>query len=94
MCKARLSDNLHAWDAINAPDFVKTWIKEGIKIPFQVDSDTCTFELNNKHLNAKEVDFLDSEFSRLVRLDYIEEGLDGGVWYSLFIKNLAHYSSH
>ena len=22
------------------------------------------------------------------------EGLDGGVWYSLFIKNLAHYSSH
>ena len=25
----------------------------------------------------------------------IHEGLDGGgVWYSLFIKNLAHYSSH
>ena len=27
----------------------------------------------------------------------IYEGLDwggGGVWYSLFIKNLAHYSSH
>ena len=23
-----------------------------------------------------------------------DEGLDGGVWYSLFIKNLAHYSSH
>ena len=22
------------------------------------------------------------------------EGLDGGVWYSLFIKNLVHYSSH
>ena len=22
------------------------------------------------------------------------EGLDGGVWYSLFIKNSAHYSSH
>ena len=22
------------------------------------------------------------------------EGLDGGVWYSLVIKNLAHYSSH
>ena len=31
-------------------------------------------------------------------LDYLEvsvyEGLDWGVWYSLFIKNLAHYSSH
>ena len=27
---------------------------------------------------------------------FIYEGLDGGggVWYSLFIKNLAHYSSH
>ena len=25
---------------------------------------------------------------------YMNEGLDGGVWYSLFIKNLAHYSSH
>ena len=26
---------------------------------------------------------------------FIDEGLDGGgVWYSLFIKNLAHYSSH
>ena len=25
---------------------------------------------------------------------YIKEGPDGGVWYSLFIKNLAHYSSH
>ena len=24
----------------------------------------------------------------------IVEGLDGGVWYSLFIKKLAHYSSH
>ena len=24
----------------------------------------------------------------------ITEGLYGGVWYSLFIKNLAHYSSH
>ena len=24
----------------------------------------------------------------------IYEGLDGGVWYSLFVKNLAHYSSH
>ena len=24
----------------------------------------------------------------------ILEGLYGGVWYSLFIKNLAHYSSH
>ena len=24
----------------------------------------------------------------------IEEGLDVGVWYSPFIKNLAHYSSH
>ena len=24
----------------------------------------------------------------------IPEGLDGGVRYSLFIKNLAHYSSH
>ena len=22
------------------------------------------------------------------------EGLDAGVWYSLFIRNLAHYSSH
>ena len=73
MCKARLSDNLHAWDAINAQDFVKTWIKEGIKIPFQVNSDTCSFELNNKHFNAKEVDFLDSEISRLVLLDYIEQ---------------------
>ena len=30
-----------------------------------------------------------SEFVR-----YYHEGLDGGVWYSLFIKNLAHYSSH
>ena len=28
---------------------------------------------------------------------HIHEGLDlggGGVWYSLLIKNLAHYSSH
>ena len=27
---------------------------------------------------------------------HMHEGLDGGggVWYSLFIKNLAHYSSH
>ena len=25
----------------------------------------------------------------------MDEGLDGGgVWYSIFIKNLAHYSSH
>ena len=73
MCKARLSDNLRAWDAINALDFVKTWIKEGIKIPFQVNSVTCTFELNNKNFNAKEVVFLDSEISRLVLLDYIEQ---------------------
>ena len=24
----------------------------------------------------------------------VKEGLNGGVWYSLFIKNLADYSSH
>ena len=24
----------------------------------------------------------------------IQEGLDWGVWYSLFIKNLVHFSSH
>ena len=30
----------------------------------------------------------------MLRLWSIHEGLDGGVWYSLFIKNLAHYSSH
>ena len=73
MCKARLSDNLHAWDAINALDFVKTLIKEGIKIPFQVNSDTCTFDLSNKLFSAKVCDFLDSEISRLVLLDYIEQ---------------------
>ena len=27
-------------------------------------------------------------------LESLVEGLDGRVWYSLFIKNLAHYSSH
>ena len=27
-------------------------------------------------------------------LYHLHEGLDAGVWYSLFIKNLAHYSSH
>ena len=30
----------------------------------------------------------------LTRKRIIVEGLDVGVWYSLFIKNLAHYSSH
>ena len=33
----------------------------------------------------------------LYRHCYIYGGLDGGgggVWYTLFIKNLAHYSSH
>ena len=34
-------------------------------------------------------------FTLWYKLPYlVYEGLDGGVWYSLFIKNLAHYSSH
>ena len=73
MCYDRLSDNLHAWDAINAPDFVKTWIKEGIKITFQVNSDTCTFEFSNNHFSARECALLDTEISWLGFLDYIEQ---------------------
>ena len=38
-----------------------------------------------------------TNFSKLnlFMYNYMNEGLDGeGVWYSQFIKNLAHYSSH
>ena len=39
---------------------------------------------------------INSEYAhRIVQtFDQVHEGLDGGVWYSLFIKNLAQYSSH
>ena len=41
--------------------------------------------------------FFSSVFQLILNLSDLmrfNEGLDGGVWYSLFIKNLAHYSSH
>ena len=41
---------------------------------------------------AREVSMV--ELSAVARQKKGNEGLDGGVWYSLFIKNLAHYSSH
>ena len=72
MCKFTLRDNLHAWDAINAPDFVKTWIKDGVRIPFQVNSDICSFDLPNRPFHRKESVFLENEISRLVLLDYVE----------------------
>ena len=34
------------------------------------------------------------DFIKFKSKSLMSEGLDGGVWYSLFIKNLAHYSSH
>ena len=46
---------------------------------------------------ASEWDVLQSTVERILNREgiySISEGLDGGVWYSLFIKNLADYSSH
>ena len=38
--------------------------------------------------------FLQTVYAIEKLLTGFNEGLDGGIWYSLFIKNLAHYSSH
>ena len=70
---SRLRSNISAWQRINAPDFVQTWIKDGVKIPFKLNSDVSSFEFCNRQFNAKESTFLDSEISRLILLDCIEQ---------------------
>lgn len=44
MCRATVRNNLRVWGAIKVPEFVKNWIKNGVKIPFQVNGDKCSYE--------------------------------------------------
>ena len=48
----------------------------------------------NAYIKFVEILPICSQDIKRKRCSGVNEGLDGGVWYSLFIKNLAHYSSH
>ena len=50
---------------------------------------TDCFNVYRTHLHG-----IEETKDKLQGIFDLHEGLDGGVWYSLFIKNLAHYSSH
>lgn len=70
MCHSRLSQNIDAWNKIQAPDYVLDWIKNGVSIPL-INKDV-TFELTNHKLSPTQEYFVDCEIQRLLLLGYIE----------------------
>ena len=70
MCHSKLSQNLHAWRIIQAPDYVINWIEHGVPIP--LSKDIAPFELRNHSFSTKEEFFVDCEIERLQSLNYIE----------------------
>ena len=60
----QLQDHIDVWKVI-ANDTVVSWLSEGICIPF-VNVPEC-FELPNHRLNSEQIQFIDSEISKLLQ---------------------------
>ena len=62
MCYSKtLSNCLHAWKDIGAPDTVLEWLQDGVKLPFSAEP--APFELPNRQLSTKHSQFVDGEIT-------------------------------
>lgn len=69
---SRLGEKLQAWNRIEAPDYVKTWISEGVSVPFKTESENVSFVHKNRDFSNSERHFINSEIKRLLLSDFIE----------------------
>lgn len=65
--------DIAAWDNINCSNTVKTWIQEGVPLPFESDNPCGPFKLQNHHLSVSHKHFIDEELSRLIQCGAISE---------------------
>ena len=71
MCYSKtLSNCLHAWKDIGAPDTVLEWLQDGVKLPFSAEP--APFELPNRQLSTKHSQFVDGEITKLLLQGVIE----------------------
>ena len=56
-----LSKHLHEWEKIDPPNYIKSWINEGVSIPFIQIPEPCL--LANPSYNVDEENFIDSKLS-------------------------------
>ena len=79
---------------------LKKFISKNINIYFSATNFEILAENNSKYCSRIIVAHVHAALFSIVLpachniANGIKEGLDGGPWYSLFIKNLANYSSH
>ena len=95
-----LSDDKQA-DVIDAFNTTSTYLGDILNINnvyFYMVSQIypSALQLNKANTSDTEAAFLDLHLSisNDIVSTKIDKVLDGGVWYSLFIKNLVHYSTH
>ena len=62
------------WEKIGTPPHVKTWIQEGVYIPFNSTPEACYFK--NPKMSPDEASFIDSKINELLDKSYISEVLE------------------
>ena len=66
-----LSKRLEHWEKIHTPDYVKSWIREGVTIPFTQIPDPCEFE--NPAYSKDEENFIDTKLTELLGKSFISK---------------------
>ena len=66
-----LSKHIYAWEQIDTPEHLRTWIKEGVSIPFISSPVPCRFE--NRVANSEQKQFVNKKISELLTNGYISE---------------------
>ena len=66
-----LSKRLSDWEKIEAPQYVKSWISDGIYIPFVNSPEPCSF--TNHSMNKDEEKFVTAKISELLSKSFISE---------------------
>jgi len=59
-----ISKCVKEWAQVGAPDYILSWIKDGITLPFNDKPEK--FVLPNRDFSSKEKQFIDNELQRLV----------------------------
>ena len=67
---ASLSQNISEWEKIGTVKEVLCWIKEGVKLPFSTEPESC--RLQNRNLSKQQSDFVSQEIKKLLCTGAIE----------------------
>ena len=66
-----LSKHIHHWEKIDTPEYLKSWINEGVSIPFAQIPEPCAF--GNPNCSEDEENFIDSKLTKLLNKSFISK---------------------